>query len=422
MYRKTTLPNGLRVMTVPVPHVRSVSISVFLGAGSRYESDDVAGISHFLEHMSFKGTHKRPQSQEISECIERVGGFMNAATDREVTVYWAKVAAPYFLITLDLLMDMLLNSLHDAEEMEKERRVILEELDSVNDSPQQKVELLIDETVWPGQPLGRDVAGTRESVLGITRQMTLDYKAAQYTPSNAVVAIAGAVEHDEVVEAVEKEVAGWSAGTPQPWIPSLNGQVTPVVAMESRKTEQSHFCLALPGLSSRHPDRYALDLLNVVLGEGMSSRLFLELREKHGMAYDVHSAVSHFLDDGSVTIYAGVEPRNTYDAVQMALAEVERLRERVPDDELDKVKAMTKGRLLLRTEDSRSMGGWVGAQELLLGEVKTIDEVIDIIDAITADDLQRVAKEVMASETAPQHLAIVGPLRSRAKFERLLAA
>ena len=214
MYRKTTLPNGLRVMTVPVPHVRSVSISVFLGAGSRYESDDVAGISHFLEHMSFKGTHKRPQSQEISECIERVGGFMNAATDREVTVYWAKVAAPYFLITLDLLMDMLLNSLHDAEEMEKERRVILEELASVNDSPQQKVELLIDETVWPGQPLGRDVAGTRESVLGITRQMTLDYKAAQYTPSNAVVAIAGAVEHDEVVEAVEKEVAGWSARDP----------------------------------------------------------------------------------------------------------------------------------------------------------------------------------------------------------------
>ena len=424
MYQKTTLPNGLRVLTVEMPHVRPVSVAIFLGAGSRYEEDEQAGISHFLEHMCFKGTRKRPLAQDLSECIERVGGYMNAGTDREMTVYWAKVAKPYFPTALDLLADMVLDSLYDAGEMEKERRVILEELASVNDSPAQKVDLLIDEAVWPGQPLGRDIAGTRESVTGITQQMTLDYVGAQYTANNAVISVAGDVEHGEVVNAVEENMRGWSPGNPRPWIPSVNGLASPVVALESRKTEQAHFCVAMRGLSSRHPDRYVLDMLNVVLGEGMSSRLFLELREKRGLAYDVHSSVSHFLDDGVMTIYAGVEPKSVYEAVQRALAEVDRLRDIVPEGELDKAKAMTKGRLLLRTEDTRSMGGWVGAQELLMNEVKTIDDVIDIIDGITAEELQRVARELLAPAGAngrsPLHLAVVGPVRSKSRFERLL--
>ena len=424
MYQKTTLPNGLRVLTVEMPHVRSVSLAIFLGAGSRYEEDEQAGISHFLEHMCFKGTRKRPLAQDLSECIERVGGYMNAGTDREMTVYWAKVARPYFLTALDLLSDMVLDSLYDPEEMEKERRVILEELASVNDSPAQKVDLLIDEAVWPGQPLGRDIAGTRESVTGITRQMTLDYVGDQYTANNAVVAIAGDIAHEEVVDAVAEEMREWSSGNPRPWIPSVNGLASPVVALESRKTEQAHFCVALRGLSSRHPDRYILDMLNVVLGEGMSSRLFLELREKRGLAYDVHSSVSHFLDDGAVTIYAGVEPKSVYEAIESALAEVERLKELVPEEELDKAKAMTKGRLLLRTEETRSMGAWVGAQELLMNEVKTVDDVIDIIDGVTAEELQRVAHQLIAPAEAngrsPLHLAVVGPFRSKSRFERLL--
>ncbi|MCL0102238.1 insulinase family protein [Dehalococcoidia bacterium] len=417
MYEKTTLDNGLRVLTVNMPHVQSVSVAFFLGAGSRYEEDEQAGISHFLEHMCFKGTKKRPLPQDLSEAIERVGGYMNAATDREMTIYWAKVARPYFMTALDLLADMILNSVHDVGEMEKERKVILEELASVNDSPHQKVDLLIDEAVWPGNPLGRDIAGTRDSVNGITREMTLSYLDSQYTPNNTVVAVAGNIDHGEVADAVHAEFKGWMSGTPRPWTPSKSGRAQPVVALENRKTEQAHFCLAIKGLSSTHPDRYELDMLNVVLGEGMSSRLFLELREKHGLAYDAHSAVSHFLDDGALTIYAGVDPARIKDAVKMARQQIDGLKMRVPATELDKAKAMTKGRLLLRTEDSRSMAGWVGTQELLSSEVKTVDQVAEIIDGITAEGMERVANDIFVR---PLHLAVVGPFRSALRFERLL--
>lgn len=425
MYQKTVLSNGLPVLTVPMPHVRSVSVAIFLGAGSRYETEQQAGISHFIEHMLFKGTRNRPAAQQISECIERVGGYLNAATDREMTVYWAKVARPYFGTALELLADMLLNSLMEPKDLETERKVILEELGSINDSPAQKVDILIDEAVWPGQPLGRDVAGTRESVSTITRQMMLDYASAQYVSNNAVVGVAGDIGHDEVVEAVGKMLGAWQPGEPRSWIPSrVAEQNGPVARMESRKTQQAHFCLALRGLSSRHPDRYALDLLNAVLGEGMSSRLFLEIREKRGLAYEIHSSVSHYLDDGAVMVYAGVEPRRINDAIQRALAEVGRMREPVPEDELEKAKAMSKGRLLLRTEDTRSMVGWVAGQELLNKEVKTIDDILETVDAITVQDLQRVAGQVIGAASAnghsPLHLAVVGPFRSQARFQRLL--
>lgn len=418
MYQKTILPNGLPVLTVPLPHARSVTVAFFLGAGSRYEPLEEAGISHFAEHLCFKGTHKRPLPQNISESIERVGGYMNASTDQEMTVYWVKVAKPHFPVALDLLADMLRNSLYDPQEMEKERRVILEELNSINDSPQQRIEVLIDEVLWPDQPLGRDVGGTKESVSSITRATLLDYVGGQYAPNNAVVSVAGDLRHEEVVAAIERELHGWTVTSPRTWFPSVNGRVGPAVALEARKTQQAHFCLALPGLSSLHPDRYALDMLNVVLGDGMSSRLFLEIRERRGLAYDVHSSVSHFLDDGAITVYAGVDPKSIYAAIESVLAEIDRLKESIPEEELHKAKEMTKGRLLLRTEDSRSMAGWVGAQELLTQRVNTLDQVVEIIDALTPETLQRVAREVLATERLS--LAVVGPFRSQARFERLL--
>ena len=267
-FHSATLPNGLRVLTVPMPHVQSVTVVFFLGAGSRYESDDEAGVSHFVEHMVFKGTRRRPQAQQISETIEGVGGYMNAGTDREVTTYWVKVAKPHFAIALDLISDMLLNSIYDADEMERERRVILEEIASINDSPHQLVDLLIDQTMWPGQPLGRDVGGTEESVTGLSKDMLLGYVGQQYGPNNTVVAVAGNLTHQLVVKAVKRQLGDWEVRTPRDLIPSRNGQTAPRVSVKRQSTEQAHLCIAYPGVSSTHPDRYALDMLNVILGGG----------------------------------------------------------------------------------------------------------------------------------------------------------
>ncbi len=420
MYEKSTLTNGLRVLTVPMPQVRSVSIAFYLGAGSRYEVEEQAGLSHFVEHMLFKGTRRRPKAQQISETIDGIGGFMNAGTDREITSYWAKVARPHLPIALDLLSDMLLESLFEPDEMERERKVILEEISSINDSPAQRVDLLIDEVLWPGQPLGRDVGGTKESVGAITRSDLLEYMASQYAPNNAVVAVAGDLVHDEVVAAVQGHLDGWARSKPLSWFPSVNGQTAPQTRLKWQKTEQAHLCIAFRGLSAHHPDRYALDLLNVILGEGMSSRLFLEIRERRGLAYDVHSYVSHFQDDGAVTVYAGVDPKNIDSAVEGILGELYRLKEPIPEGELHKAKEMTKGRLMLRTEDTRSMAGWVGGQELLMGEIKSVDEIVEIVDALSAETLHRVANDLLLSEQ--MSLAIVGPYRSEGRFQRLLAA
>jgi len=416
MYTKTVLGNGLPVLTVRMPQVRSVSVAYFFGAGARYEQPEEAGVSHFLEHLLFKGTARRPLAPQISGAIEKVGGYMNAATDRELTTYWAKAARPYFPEALDLLSDMITSSLYDPTELERERKVILEEIASVNDSPAQKVDVLIDEAVFPGSPLGRDVAGTPESVTGLTRDMVLGYARTQYCPNNTVLAVAGDLDHEEVVHAVQSQTASWLPAKPREWIPSDTTQRDPTTLIENRRTEQAHFCLAMRGLSSRHPQRYALDLLNVVLGEGMSSRLFVELREKHGLAYEIHSSVSHFLDDGMVTLYAGVDPSRIHDAIERAVQELSRIRELVPEEELAKAKAMVKGRLLLRTEDTRSMASWVGVQELLSKEVRTIDDVVRIIDGITAEEMQKVAADIF--DPARLHLAVVGPFRSRARFER----
>lgn len=418
-FHSTTLDNGLCIVSVPMPHVRSVTTAFFIGTGSRYESEKEAGLSHFVEHMMFKGTRKRPLGKQISETIEGIGGYINASTDREATIYWAKVATPHFATSLELLSDMLLNSLYETKEIERERKVILEELAATYDSPAQLVELLIDETMWPHQALGRDVGGTRESVSSITRPLIKGYVDNQYAPNNCVVAVAGQIEHARIVEAVETQLGGWSHKTLRSWYPSVNGQQAPRVGLKTQRTEQAHLCISYPGLSSSNPDRYALDLLNVVLGEGMSSRLFLRVREELGLAYDIHSYAAHFLDDGAVTVYAGVEPKQIDKTIKAILEEVRGILSIIPPTELRKAKEMVKGRLLLRTEDTRSMAAWVGGQKLLLGELRTIDEVEQIIEALSAEELQAVGKEIFSPEK--MNLAIVGPYRSQGRFERLAA-
>ena len=419
MYERTVLDNGLRVLSSWMPHTRSVSICIFVGAGSRYEDDPQAGLSHFVEHMLFKGTQRRPSSLDISGAIEGVGGMLNGSTDREISSYWVKMARPHFLLGLDVLMDIIRHPLFDSKETESERSVIQEELGMSNDHPGYRVDVLIDDMLWPNQPMGRDVGGTKESVQGIGHDMVVDYFHQQYVPSNMVISVAGEITHSDLLEALAPLVIDWPDGTPLEWHPvAANGQEKPQVRVEWRRTEQAHICLGMPGISSRDPDRYALDLMNTVLGEGMSSRLFAEVREKQGLAYDIHSSVSHFRDTGSIMVYSGVDPKKAQRTVSTILKELERMKEGVPQGELDRGRELVKGRLLLRMEDTRAVAAWAGAQELLHDRVLTVDDVVERVNGVTGEDIERVANQYLVSENL--NLAVVGPYRSDAQFRRLL--
>ena len=418
MYQKTILDNGLRVLTAAMPHTRSVSICIFIGVGSRYETEPGAGISHFIEHLCFKGTQKRPTSREISAAIEGVGGILNGGTDKELSLYWCKVAQHHFHLALEVLADMLLHSRFDPRDIESERQVIIEEINMEKDSPSQLVNMLVDELLWPNHPLGRDTAGSKQSVAAISREMLLDYRANHYSPGNTVVAIAGAGKHREMVTTVSQALGNWTSPKPHPEYSAYKEQKFPQLRIERKETEQTHLCLALSGLSLLHPKRFILDLLNVILGEGMSSRLFAEIRDRLGLAYSIHSYVEHFLDTGSVTIHAGVEPKNLQVAIKAVLEQLSQLKEPVPEAELSKAKELSKGRLLLRMEDSHSVAGWMGGQEILTGQILSVDQVMSIIDAITAEELRQIAQELLLESQL--RLAVVGPVAEDEPLAELL--
>jgi predicted Zn-dependent peptidase len=310
---------------------------------------------------------------------------------------------------MDLLADILINSKFEIEDMEKERQVIIEEINISYDSPSQRVSQLIDGLLWPGHPLGRDIAGDKQSVAAITRDNLIDYMKLQYLPANTVISVAGNIEHKKVISTINRCLGGWSGGKSTAGFTAYRKQPNPRLHIEKRDIEQVHMCLALPGLSIFHPRRFILDLLNVILGEGMSSRLFCEIRDRLGLAYSISSFVEHLSDTGAIVVYAGVEPKNLKLAIRVVLEQLSLLKEEtVSEKELKKAREMAKGRLLLRMEDSRSVAGWLGGQEVLTGRIMNIDQVVSIIDAITADEIKEMAKEVLTGNQL--RLALVGPV------------
>ena len=417
MYEKTVLDNGLKVITGTMPHSRSISIAFLVGAGSCYESQEEAGVSHFTEHLFFKGTQRRPTAKEISQDIEGVGGIINASTDKEATIFWCKVASSHFPIALDVLSDLLLNSRFDSTDIEKERQVVIEEINMNLDIPQQRAGMLIDELLWPEQPLGREVAGTKKTVSGINRGQMLGYIGRRYVPNNIVVSVAGDIQHERAVAQIEPLLDKWSAKEVATQYVADDRQTEPRLRTESKEGEQAHLCLAVHGFSRFHRQRFVLDLLNTVLGGGMSSRLFTEIREHKGLAYDIHSYVEHFLDSGSFIVYAGVDPAKVETAAEAILGELSKLKQGISSDELTRAKELSKGRLQLRLEDSQHMALWLGSQELLIQHILTLDEVISIIDAISIDELAQVAEKLLASEQL--NLAIVGPIKNEPSAELL---
>jgi predicted Zn-dependent peptidase len=419
-HRVHVLPGGAKLVTASMPERLSSSAVVMFGGGSRLEDDRLAGVSHFIEHLFFKGTLRRPSSKEIANAIEGVGGFINASTDKELTAYWTRVPSEHTDLGLDVLTDIITNSKLDPADIERERDVILEELKGYQDQPQDFVQNLFEELMWPGHPLGRDIAGTQESVSRLTRDDILEYANAQYRLPNVVVGAAGAIDEAHMLEFMR----------PRLTLPrELNGHVpaiapaeldAPHVLVRRQKTEQAHICLGVRAYSYLHPDRYAIDLLNTVLGEGMSSRLFLDIRERLGLAYDVHSFMSKYRDTGYIAVYLGVDPKKAVEAVGAVITELTGLGERdVLPDELARAKEFTKGRLRLELETTNGVAFWLTYQELLLGEINTIEEELALIDAVTAADVRRVAAEILGG---PMQMAVIGPFTRDTAFRTAIGA
>jgi predicted Zn-dependent peptidase len=418
-YTKIDLPNGLRIITEEIPHTHSVSMGIFTKVGSRYEDARISGISHFLEHMFFKGTERRT-SKQISEAIEGIGGSLNASTSFDSTVYYSKVANIHFDRAVDTLSDMLLNSLFERKEIEKERRVIVEEINMSLDSPADWVHQLLDMALWGDQPLGRDIAGTAETVNAISRDDLLAFREQHYTYPNTVVSVAGNLPSEMMVEAWSRALERYGTGRRYDPQPTVAPQPGPRVVLLHKNTEQANFCLGLPGVSDRDPDRRALEVLNSVLGGGSISRLFQEIREERGLAYSVGSYTYEYNDAGKWVIYGGVELGKVHDALAAVLKELRMVRdEGITDAELQRVKEQYKGWLLLGLEDSGSIAARNGAHILRYDEVIPVEQIVAEIEAVTRDDVVRVARRLITPEAL--NLALIGPYDNDDAFRSLLA-
>lgn len=412
-YSVRSLEGGARLVTAPMTDRPSASVVLMFGIGSRYEDDSIGGISHFIEHLFFKGTQRRPSAKEIAEAIEGVGGVINASTDKEITTYWARVPADRLELALDVLFDVVSNSRLTPEDIDRERMVILEELKMYQDLPQEYVHSLFEEIMWPDHPLGRDVAGTIKSVSSITRDDLIGYIAEHYGLQRLVVSMSGGIDGQqaETLVASRLTLTAENGSVYDAAPPPLDASTVRVL---KKKTEQAHICVGTRAISYLDDDRYALDLVNTILGEGMSSRLFLEIRERRGLAYDVHSYTTKHRDGGYMAVYAGVDPGKALDAVKAVVELLEDMVERpVPESELAKSREFTKGRLKLSLESTSAMASWLGQQELLAGRIRSVPEVIAAVDAVSVDDIQRVSARVLGQ---PLQLAVIGPFAREDDF------
>jgi predicted Zn-dependent peptidase len=398
----------MRVVTTPLTSSQSVSVSVFVGAGSRGESERTKGVAHFLEHMVFKGTPSRPTAIDVAEAIEGAGGVLNAYTSKELTCYWNHVPFDRLETAMDVLADMLQNSLLDPEEIDRERSVVQQEIRRTQDQPGAWAGELLGRAFYGDHPMGWSTAGTEETVAGLKQQDFKDWIGAWYGAGNAVLSVAGNTTHAEVMELAGRLLGGAPQGQ-APGMPSLNGNLPARRAIaDSRPITQSNVAIGMPAVSRHDPDRYPLMVLNSLLGRGMSSRLFKEVRERRGLAYSVGSSVSRHSDSGMLGVSAGVSPEKLGEAVTVIFEELRKLTEEpVADDELTKARDYTTGSYRLSLESSMALGQRAGEALLTMGEVEPIEDVVDKLRATTAEDLLRVARRVLVREKAT--LSVVGP-------------
>ncbi len=419
VFERTTLSNGLRVLTAPLSHAQSVACYVMLNAGSRFEHDSNRGIAHFAEHMFFKGTEKRPTSRDLSSIVDGIGGEFNAFTSKEYTAYYIRCAGADRDTAFDVLVDMLRHSKFNGEEIEREKGVILEEMNMYFDTPRDYISSVYDTLMYGENPLGWETLGTRETIKAATRETFLDYIGTWYTPVRMVVGVAGMVGDDLLprLEELLGDASGNGAGSPPP--AQVERSAEPRVHVHHKDSDQAHICLGVPSYPIQHPDRYALQLLATVLGSGMSSRLFLEVRERRGLAYYIYGMNSSYTDAGSLLAQGGVDIARIDEAVSTVVEQFRRIAdETVPVDELEKARSFAKGRFVLQTESPNGLLLFGLRREVLEGRAAEPEELLAGLDAVTAEDVQRVAQDIIAGEGL--RLAVLGPFDDAERFEKLL--
>jgi predicted Zn-dependent peptidase len=420
VFERTTLPNGARLLTAPMPNVQSTSCFLMFAAGSRYETPETNGIAHFAEHMFFKGTERRPTAKDIAGEIDSIGGEFNAFTGKEYTGYYVRCAAEHAPVAFDVLLDMMRHSRFDADEIEREKGVIVEEMNMYFDTPRDFMSGLYEQLLYGDQPLGWDIIGRKETVRGAERQTFLDYIGRWYQPTRLVVGVGGRYE-PELLARVEELVAEFPAGEmPGPDPVRLDGNGSNRVLVHTKQSDQAHVSLGVRSYPLVHEDRYALQLLATVLGGGMSSRLFTEVRERRGLAYYVFGTNNSYTDAGSLFSQAGVDINRIDEAITTIAGELRRIAEDpIPADELEKSRNFTKGRFVLQLESPHGTIMFGLRREVLEGQAAEPSEVLEGIDAVTAEDIQRVAQDVIGRNGL--NLAVIGPFDDADRFERLLA-
>lgn len=420
-YSLIKLKNGLKVISVPVPSLESATVTVWVRTGSRFESKKVNGISHFLEHMVFKGGEKYRSHKEISELVDSLGAENNAATSKEWTNFYIKARAGVVDTAFDLLSDVVLHPLLSEEEMERERGVILEEIAMYEDMPLAKIGDVFENLVYGDTSLGRDTIGTREIIKSLKRDDFVSYRNIHYFPKNMLVTVAGGVKSKKVQELAEKYFSGYTGSLKTPKITGTYSQSKPKVRMKYKKTDQAHIIIGYRGNKMGNPDRYVEAILSTILGGGMSSRMFTEVRERRGLAYAVRTSTDHYLDTGSLATYAGVPLKKVDEAILVILSEYDKLTRKgsLEKSELNKAKEYLKGHLALSLEDTNDVNGFFGVEQLLLGQVRTPEEVYRHVDMVKIGDVIRVAKNIFTSKKL--NMAVIGPYNDQARFEKLLA-
>lgn len=412
-YELSKLANGLRVLTVPMKGRQSCGVAVWIRTGARYENAKEAGISHFLEHMLFKGTTTR-NAQQIKQAVEGVGGSMNAFTSEEMTCYFAKLLKPHMPVAMEVLADMVLNSVFPEAEVEKERCVILEEIKMYKDLPSHEAHEKMSLLLWPKSSLGRPIAGSEESVRGLKRNHLVDYMERYYGPANMVVSVAGDVRHEDVLKQVQKYFAFRSRVKPSRFDPAHFSQKGQRVWIHKKKIEQTHLILAFEGFARVHPDRYKLSLLHVMLGANMSSRLFEEVREKRGLAYEIKSGLISYLDSGAFVVSAGVEAKKAPDCIRVVLNELSQISKQPPAaEELRRAKDFFMSQICMGVEDTLDNLLWAGDRVISGRNVPDLKKIRRNIESVTAEQVSSVAKHLF--QNSKMYFTAVGPISESLK-------
>lgn len=419
--QRKVLSNGLRVLTIPMSSFKSVTVMVMIGAGSRYETRKNNGISHFLEHMAFKGTRKRPSALDISNLIDGIGGEFNAFTGKETTGYYIKSSSSHVELCLDVLSDMLQNSLFDENEINKEKGVILEEINLYEDTPARKISDLFERLVYGDTPMGWDIAGEKDVIKNVQREDFISYMNSLYSADNITVVLAGGINSKSANELVSKYFGNMKKFDTLRYNKVIENQKEPALLIKEKKTEQVHIALGVRTVPFEHKDRYALSVLSAILGGGMSSRLFHEVREKRGLAYYVRSSSDHYQDCGNLVSTAGIDPKRVGEAIEVIVSEYNKIKNEkngIKSNELKKAKEYLKGHLILELEDSRSVAGFYAQQELLEKKIDNPNDIIAKIDRVSSEDVQKAAQKYFNNRGL--NLAIIGNFPNGQEFKKLL--